>query len=161
MTTASSSKPTMIVVTAILSIVLAILNLCGGFAAVTGGAILGGLGSVVNQAAQEAGAELDAEAAAAAAAISGLGGGLFVIFGLVFLVIGIALLVDAIGLFQGKPWSWMLTIVLYSIFAVLTLISALTSNTLGIWPIIQIAVGAAIVYLFYTNADIKRALGKL
>lgn len=160
MTTATASKPTLIVVTAILSIVLAILNLCGGFAAVTGGAILGSLGTVANQAAQEAGTEIDAETAAAISALGGLGGGLIAIFGLVFLVLGIALIVDAVGLFQGKPWSWMLTIVLYGLFAILTLLSAITNNSFGIWPIIQIVVAGAIAYLFYTNEDIKRALGK-
>jgi hypothetical protein len=158
MSAASSSKPTMIIVTAIVSVVIGILNLCGGFAAVTGGAILGGLGAVANQAAQESG---DVAAGEAVAALGAVGGGLIAVFGIVFLVIGIALIVDAVGLFQGKPWSWMLTLVLYGIYLVLTVVGWLINRDFSIVNLVFVVVAGVIVYLFYTNADIKRALGKL
>jgi hypothetical protein len=154
----ASSKPTMIIVTAIVSVVIGILNLCGGFAAVTGGALLGGLGAAANQAAQESG---DAAAGQAAAALGAVGGGLFAIFGIVFLVIGIALIVDAVGLFQGKPWSWMLTLVLYGIYLVITIIGWVINRDFSVLNLVFVVLAGAIIYLFYTSADIKRALGKL
>lgn len=157
MTVSNSSKPTMIVVTAILSVLAGILNLCGGFAAVTGGALLGGLGAAANQAALETG---DAAAGQAAAAIGAVGGGLFALFGVLFLVLGIALIVDAIGLFQGKPWSWMLTIVLYGAYVILNVLGWLLNNSFSVASLVFVVIGGAIVFLFYTNEDIKRALGK-
>jgi hypothetical protein len=158
MTVSNASKPTIIIVTAILSVVAGILNLCGGFAAVTGGAILGGLGAAANQAALESG---DAAAGQAAAAIGAVGGGLIAVFGILFLALGIALIVDAVGLFQGKPWSWMLTIVLYGAYVVLNILGWLINRDFTVVSLVFVAIGAVIVYLFYTNADIKRALGKL
>lgn len=157
MTASNASKPTMIIVTAILSVLAGILNLCGGFAAVTGGALLGGLGAAANQAAQESG---DAAAGQAAAALGAVGGGLFALFGVLFLVLGIALIVDAVGLFQGKSWSWMLTIVLYGAYVVLNILGWLLNNSFSVVSLIFVIIGAVIVYFFYTNADIKQALGK-
>jgi hypothetical protein len=125
---------------------------------VTGGAILGCLGSSAILAAQES---CDASSGQAAAAIGAVGGGLIAVFGIVFLVIGIALIVDAIGLFQGKPWSWMLTLVLYGIYLVLTVIGWVINRNFSVLNLVFVIIAGAIVYLFYSNADIKRALGKL
>jgi hypothetical protein len=158
MTVSNASKPTIIVVTAILSVVAGILNLCGGFAAVTGGALLGGLGAAANQAALESG---DAAAGQAAAALGAVGGGLIAVFGVVFLVLGIALIVDAVGLFQGKPWSWMLTVVLYGVYVVLSILGWLINRDFSIVSLVFVVIAGVIVYLFYTSDDIKRALGKV
>jgi len=154
----ASSKPTMIIVTAIWSIILAIFTICIlGLPAIGLGALFGGAGAVINQAAQESG---DAAAGAAIAAAGALGGGLFAIFGIIFLVIGVALLVDAVGLFQGKPWSWMLTLVLYGVYVALTILGWLFNRSFDIISLVLVIIAGAIVYFFYTNADIKRALGK-
>jgi len=155
----SASKPTMIIVTAIVSAIIGVLNLCGSVAIITGGALLGGLGSIANQAAQQTGEELTAEQQQALAAVSSVGGPLITILGIAGLVVAIALLVDAVGLFQGKPWSWMLTIVLYGVLIVIQILTILTSG-FGILSLIWILIAGAIVFLFYTNNDIKRALGK-
>jgi uncharacterized membrane protein (DUF2068 family) len=156
MTASSSSKPTMIVVTAIWTIILAIFNICIlGLPVIGLGALVGGAGS---QLAQDANTAAGAEALQAASTV---GGGLFAIIGIIFLVIGIALLVDAVGLFQAKPWSWMLTLILYGVYIVLTILSWLLNRSLNIVSLILVIIGAVIVYFFYTNADIKRALGKL
>lgn len=159
MTVSSASKPTMIVITAVVSALVGIVNLCGGIAGLTGGALLGGAGAIANQISSESGQALTAEEQAALNAVSAGGGALLTILGIVGLIIGIALIVDAVGLFQGKPWSWMLTIVLYAALIVIQVVSAL-SGGFGILSLVWIVVAGAIVYLFYTNADIKRALGK-
>ena len=159
MTVSSSSKPTMIVVTAIVSALVGIVNLCSGVAGLAGGALVGGAGAIANQISSESGQALTAEEQAALNAVSAGGGALLTILGIVGLVIGIALIVDAIGLFQGKPWSWMLTIGLYGVLIIIQILTILTSG-FGILSLVWIVVAGAIVYLFYTNADIKRALGK-
>ena len=159
MTVSSASKPTMIVVTAIVSAIIGVLNLCGSIAIITGGALLGGLGAVANQAAQQAGEQLTAEEQQALAAVSNVGGPLITILGIVGLVVAIALLVDAVGLFQGKPWSWMLTIALYGVLIIIQVLTILTSG-FNILSLVWILIAGAIAFLFYTNADIKRALGQ-
>jgi hypothetical protein len=160
MTVSNASKPTMIVVTAIWSIILALFNICIlGLPVVGLGALVGGAGSaILNEAAQESG---DAATGAAIAGASALGGGLIAVFGIVFLVIGIVLLVDAVGLFQGKPWAWMLTIGIYGVYAVLNILGWLLNRNFDIVSLVMVVIAGVIVYLFYTNADIKRALGKL
>lgn len=160
MTASSSSKPTMIVVTAIVSALVGIVNLCGSVLAITGGALVGGAGAIANQISSESGQALTAEEQAALNAVSAGGGALLTILGIVGLVIGIALLVDAVGLFQGKPWSWMLTIALYGVLIIIQILTILTSGFSAL-SLVWILVAGAIVFLFYTNADIKRALGKV
>jgi hypothetical protein len=159
MTVSSSSKPTMIIVTAVVSAIVGIVNLCGSLVAITGGAFLGGAGAIANQISSESGQTLTAEEQAALNAVSAGGGALLTILGIVGLIIGIALLVDAVGLFQGKPWSWMLTIVLYGALIVIQVLTIL-SGGFGVISLVWIVVAGAIAFLFYTNADIKRALGQ-
>jgi hypothetical protein len=160
MTVSSSSKPTMIVITAVVSVLVGIVNLCGGIAGLTGGALLGGAGAIANQISSESGQTLTAEEQAALNAVSAGGGALLTILGIVGLVIGIALLVDAVGLFQGKPWSWMLTIALYGVLIIIQILTILTSGFSAL-SLVWIVIAGAIVFLFYTNDDIKRALGKV
>jgi hypothetical protein len=159
MTASSSSRSTIVTVVAILAAVIGVLNLCGSFAIITGGALLGGLGSIANQAAQQSGETLTAEEQQALAAVSNVGGPLITILGLAGLVVAIALLVDAVGLFQSKPWSWMLTIVLFGVLIIIQVITWLTAG-FNIISLIWVIIAAAIVYLFYTNADVKRSLGQ-
>ena len=159
--TSASSKPTMIVVTAIYTLINAIFSLCGALAVLGLGAIAGIGTAALNQAAQSG----DADAQAAANAIGAAGGlatGLISIVGILVLVVAIALLVDAVGLFQVKPWAWMLTIVLYGISVVLTVLQwLLNGNNFNILSLVLLVINVAIIYLFYTNADIKSAFGKV
>jgi hypothetical protein len=163
MTASSASRSTIITVVAIYTLVRAILSLCGALALLGIGAIAGIGSAAVNQAIQESGGT-SADAAAAAAAASTLGGVatvLLSIIGIVILVVAIALLVDAVGLFQGKPWSWMLTLVLYGVGVVLTLVQwVLSRNSFSPLGLVLLIIDAVIIYLFYTNADVKRSLGK-
>ncbi len=151
----------MIVVTAIYTLINAIFSLCGALAVLGLGAIAGIGTAALNQAAQSG----DADAQAAANAIGAAGGlatGLISIVGILVLVVAIALLVDAVGLFQVKPWAWMLTIVLYGISVVLTVLQwLLNGNNFNILSLVLLVINVAIIYLFYTNADIKSAFGKV
>ncbi len=153
----SSNKSTIVTVVAIYTAVQALISLCGGLLTLAGGAILGGAGAAINQAALESG---DAEAAQAAAALTGMGSGLIAILGIVVLIVAVAQLVDAVGLFQSKPWSWMLTIVLYGISVGLTILQLLAGGRLEIIGIFFLVVNAVIIFLFLTNQDVKNTLGK-
>lgn len=107
------SKSTIVTVTGIYSLVRALLGICGSLALLGLGSVVGVLGgSNVLQEAQQAGADLSAQELAALQAAVGGGGILVSLLGIVTLLVSIALLVDAVGLFQSKPWAWMLTIVL-------------------------------------------------
>ena len=159
MTASTSSKSTIITVTAIVTAIVGILNLCGSLLIITGGAFLGGVSNLANQAAQQSGENLTAEQQQALSAASAVGGPILTLLGIAGLVVAIALLVDAVGLFQTKPWSWMLTIVLFGILIVIQVLTWLTGG-FGIVGLIWVVISAVIIYLFYTNADVKRTLGK-
>lgn len=153
-----SSKSTIVTVVAIYTAIQAVLSLCAAFGAIAGGALLGGAGAAINQAALESG---DPQAAEAAAAISGVGGGLVAILGIVVLIVAIALLVDAVGLFQSKPWSWMLTLVLYGINVVLTVLQLLTNGQgFSILSLVFLVINVVILFLFWTNREVKQTLGQ-
>ena len=152
----TSSRSTIVTVTAIWTLVLAIFNLCISLPVLGLGALTGSLGQIASQ----SGEELTAEQQAAIAAVGGVGGALVTVVGVLFLLIAIALLIDAVGLFQSKPWSWMLTVVLYGIYVVLTVIGWLANNGFNVLSLIFVVISVAIIYLFWTNAEVKRNLGK-
>jgi hypothetical protein len=154
---ASSQKSTIVTVVAIYSLILAIFSLCVALPVIGLGSLTGSLGQIASQTAQE----LSAEEQQALAVVSGAGGALVTILGLLFLVIAIALLVDAVGLFQSKPWSWMLTVVLYGIYVVLTVINWISNSSFNILGLVFVVIAALIIFLFWTNADVKRTLGKV
>lgn len=150
-----SSRNTIVTVVAIYLVVSGILALCGSIALVTGGALFGALGSLPTEA--TAGLT-EAERASLSAAVSEVGatGGLITVLGIVTLVISIAQLIIAVGLFQKKPWAWRATI---GVLAISILISLLTTVFGGGINLVGIIIGAAIAYLFYTNQDVRADLG--
>ena len=153
----SSQRSTIVTVVAIYSLVLAIFSLCAALPVIGLGSLTGSLGQIASQ----TGEELTAQEQEALAAVSGVGGALVTVIGLLLLVIAIALLVDAVGLFQTKPWSWMLTVVLYGIYVVLTIITWIANNSFNILSLVFVVIAALIIFLFWTNADVKRTLGKV
>jgi hypothetical protein len=155
--TTSSQRSTIVTVVAIYSLILAVFSLCASLPVIGLGSLTGSLGQIASQSGQE----LTAEEQQALAAVTGTGGALVTIIGILLLVIAIALLVDAVGLFQTKPWSWMLTVVLYGIYVVLTVVSWITSGSFNVLGLVFVVIAALIIFLFWTNADVKRTLGKV
>lgn len=152
----SSSRSTIVTVVAIYTLVAAILGLCGSLGILGLGSIAGSLSSIASQTGQE----LSTQEQQALAAVSTGGGILLTIIGVITLVVAIVLLVDAVGLFQTKPWSWMLTLVLYGINVVLTLIGWLGGGGFTILSLILLVINIIIIYLFWTNAEVKQTLGQ-
>ena len=86
---------------------------------------------------------------------SGVGGFLVVagaIIGGILIVIGIANLVIAYGLFKGKSWAWMLCL----IFAVISAVSGILTFPVGI---VTILFNALIIY-YLTRRNVKVYFGK-
>lgn len=151
-----SSKSTIVTATAVWSLINAIFSLCGALALLGVGAIAGSFG----QLATTQGSELTAEQQQALAAVSGAGGLLVSVLGVVTLVVAIALLINAIGLFQTKPWSWRLTLILFGISVVLSVLGWL-NNGFTVLSLVFTVLNAVIVYLFWTNAEVKQTLGQM
>ncbi|NWF67798.1 MAG: hypothetical protein HXY40_01810 [Chloroflexi bacterium] len=148
-----SSRSTIVTATAVYSLISALLNFCGaisfmGLRAI--GGLLPQLADTADLTAQEQ------QALAQASALSGL----LPIFGALFGVIAILLLVDAVGLFQAKPWSWMLTVGLYGASVVLAVLSW-AGGGFSLLSVGTTLIAALIVYLFLTNADVKQTLGRM
>lgn len=133
------SRPTVIAATARISVVAGLLNLVGGITMATRSTLMGSLGNTA----------------------TAFTSGLLSVLGFISMVIGIMLIVDAIGLTLRKPWSWMMTLRLYGIYLVLTVLGWLINSNFNILSLGFAVISGAIVYLFYTRADIKRALGRL
>lgn len=131
------------VVAAIYTIVLCVIQICAGAAA---GLLAGGLGSLT-AAVTEAGGTVDADLAGA----SGLTG----ILSILLILVGIALLFAAVGVFMRRPWSWTLMIGAHAAYAILGVLGGGLSNIVSI---IFIVLSVAVVGLFLTQPDIKRAL---
>lgn len=78
------------------------------------------------------------------------------LWAILLLVIGIGMLLSAIGIFMRRPWGWMLTIGVHLGYVIITLLSGALSG--GIIPMVSAAISAAIVAAFFFIPDIKRAL---
>jgi uncharacterized membrane protein HdeD (DUF308 family) len=131
---------------AVYSLVQALLSLCGAATSL-------GVGALVNT------AQLTAEEQDALAA-SGAVTGLLSILGIIFGIVGIVMLVNAFGLWTRKSWAWMLTVGVFGVNVVLSVLGWLggsfTTVSLG-----TTLISAVIVYFFLTNAEVKSYLGKV
>jgi hypothetical protein len=134
------------------SLLQAVLSLCGAISALGLGAVGSNLGSLAGS------ADLTAEQQQAIAA-SGAASGLLSIFGIVFGIIGILMLVNAFGLFQRKPWAWTTTVGIFGLNVVLSVANWLTGSFNAV-SLGTTLISAVIVYFFLTNAEVKAELGK-
>jgi hypothetical protein len=173
--TMMSERPassTIVTVTAVYILILALFAVCvGGVFGLVGG----GLGAIAsNPEFQEAmeetieqareqqeaqlGRELTDEEEQALNLISQGGGaaftGIALITGIISLLVGIGLLVDAIGLFQKRSWTYVLTLVLLALHSIVLILGF---NILGA---IFLVINVIVIILFLTNADVKQALGR-
>ncbi len=128
--TTPTTRPTGITVLAVLTAIAGVLLLLGGFAAVFGGALLGG---VVN-------APL---------------GGLVALIGVATLVLGAVYFFSAFGLWNLRIWAWQLAVIASIAQIVLTVIQYL-GGAVGIGSVvIQVLISGLI--LWYLNQPPIRA----
>ncbi len=138
--------------TAIYSLICALLNACFALSFI-------GLGIVSTTLSVVDSSELTAEQQQALTTITALGGWL-PILGILFTILAVLLLVDAVGLFQFKSWVWMLTIGTHSANVVLSVLSW-QANNFSFLSLVFAAISGVMVYLFLTNDDVKQTLGKI
>ncbi|MBK9125460.1 MAG: hypothetical protein IPM16_20375 [Chloroflexi bacterium] len=144
-TSATSGNNVIAVLAAIYTIILCIIQICGG---VVIGLLSGGLGAI-GRAATEAGVE-DPSLTELGNATGATG-----IVSIILVVVGIALLAASVGVFMRRPWSYWLMIAMHVAFVVLTLLSAGLSNIVSI---IFMVLSAGVAAAFFLMPDIKRAL---
>lgn len=134
---------------AILLIILGILQLFAGAAALLGGGLLGATAGAISV----AGVTSTAEGAAATAA-AGATGGLLVLYGAVLLFVGILSLIAAIALFRRFSWARMATFVVMILGFAGQILGLLTGgfSILTLFYAVIYAVGA---YIFFSDEPLK------
>ncbi|MBL8147650.1 MAG: hypothetical protein JNL34_14830 [Anaerolineae bacterium] len=134
---------------AILLIILGVLQLFAGAAALLGGGLLGATAGAV----AVSGVATTSEGAAATAA-AGATGGLLVIYGAVLLFVGILSLIAAIALFRRFAWARMATFVVMILGFAGQLLGLLTGgfSLLTVLYAVIYIVGA---YIFFSDEPLK------
>lgn len=89
--------------------------------------------------------------------------GLFTLSGLLSLVLGVAALIVAVGIFTSKPWAYMATIIVLGAYIALQIIELLVLGIFGfdILGIILSVFAAVCLVLFLTSNEVKQQFGKL
>lgn len=147
METSTTKRPTGVTIIGILTIIGGIVMLLGGIALVTLAAVVPILPLTDDQInSQLANTGMSADMLAI---LSSATGG-------VFLILGIASLVVAYGLFKAKKWAWTTSVVLSFITIAMGIISIATGNIGGI---ASIAISGVIVYYLY-RPHVKAYFGK-
>jgi hypothetical protein len=129
--------------------IIAVLAFIGGIFAIVAGLGLTVLGGILGGA-----------LAASGEASGGLFGGLMAVFGIGTLGLGVAELIVGWGLWGLKPWAWMVSVIVFIVNIVLTVLTALGGNNLiSLNTIIGIAIPAVILYYLMTP-PVKAAFGR-
>lgn len=131
------------------SLLSAVLNLCGALGSLGIGALGSNLGSIAST----------SDLTAAEQAALATGSGLLSILGIVFGIIGILMLINAVGLFQRKSWAWTMTVAIFGLNVVLSVFGWL-SGSFNAVSLGTTVISAVIVYFFLTSAEVKAELGK-
>ena len=124
--------------------ILAVLSAIGRVLSILGGVVLLGVGAVVGT-----------------AGAGGLGG-LAALFGLAFVVLGVAELVLAYGFWGLKPWAWTLGIGVAVVQLAFIVVQAVLSNNLVgslTGSIISIVIWAVVIWYLW-QPQIKAAFGR-
>ena len=85
------------------------------------------------------------------------------LFGILFLLLfTFPFIADAIVLFRSWRGAWRSTIILYGFVFTIVLLSGITSQFANytVWNLFTFIVNGIIVSVFWTNTDVKAALGK-
>ena len=129
--------------------IIAILAFIGGIFAIVAGLGLTVLGGILGGA-----------LAASGEGAGGIFGGLLAVFGIGTLGLGIAEIVVGWGLWGLRPWAWMVSVIVFIVNIVLTLLTALGGNSLiSISTLVGIAIPAIILYYLMTP-PVKAAFGR-
>jgi len=138
---------------AIYALISGIINLCGSVLLLVGGAVLG-----IGAAATAATVGTTGTQGAAATAAAGGASGLLLITGVLYLIVGPALIIVALGLFRRMGWSRMGAVFAMAVSAILSLLSLLSGG--GILNIVWLLGGLYLAYFFYSDAGIKKEFGQ-
>lgn len=141
---------------AIYSLIAGIVNLCGSVLLLVGGAVVG-LGAAAGAASIAASGAAGSEGTAAVAAAGGVGG-LLLITGILYLIVGPALIVVALGLFRRMGWARSGAVFAMLASAVLSLLSLLSGG--GILNLVWLLGGLYLAYFFYSDGGIKKEFGQ-
>ena len=136
-----AARPTGVTILAVLALIGGIFNVLGGLLALMGGSM--------------AGAAVGGSQGAAV-------GGMFFIFAVILLAVGILYLAFAYGAWTLKPWGWALGIIAALASLVFTAISVVTSGDMMAsltGSIIPIAVAAVIIW-YLNQPTVKSAFGR-
>ena len=125
--------------------VIAILSFIGGILAILAGAATTLLGGLIG--------------AATDSTVGGVFGGLFAVIGIVILVVGIAYIVAGYGLWRLRPWAWLVALVLSIVSLVFTILGIVGGGGLGASQIVSLAVAGVIIY-YLNTPEIKQAFGR-
>lgn len=139
----ASGNNVLAVVAAIYTVILCVMQVCAGTVA---GILSGGLNSL-STAVTAAGGTIEGDLASATGATG--------IVAILLVVVGLAMLFAAVGVFMRRPWAWMLMIGTHAAYAILAVLSGGLSTIVGI---IFVVLSVGVVGLFLTQTDIKRAL---
>ena len=147
----SIGRPQFIRYVMIYMLVIGVLTLCGGIALFVAGGLAGiaGVGSVaVGSQTGASSSDLQNQGAAVAAV-----GGIALVYGLLNIVIGPAMVVVGLGLRNRAKWSRMGVVVVGGIGVLASLLGLITGsgNVIGI---ISLIVDALVVYAFYRDPGI-------
>jgi hypothetical protein len=136
--------------TAIYLVVYAVINACGGILLGIAGGLAAGVGVIAGTTSELSGSE----AAGASAALMGIGG-LSVVLGLFYLISVPVFAVAAFGLFRRTSWARIGAIIALGVSILLSLLTL--SN--GAFGFVWILISAFGIYLYWTDAGLKRELG--
>jgi hypothetical protein len=140
---AVTARPTGATVVAIIEAILAAFLFLGALALIGIGGLAGGV----------IGSSNDPNAPGVGALVAGFG----FVFGIILLVIGLLYAAISYGVWKGRPWSWMLGVVV-SIIAIVFGVLGL-SGGISLSSIISLALPIAVVY-FLMQPEVKRWLGR-
>jgi uncharacterized membrane protein (DUF2068 family) len=147
METSTTKRPTGVTIIGILTIIGGIVMLLGGIALLTLAAFVPNLPLTDDQINSQLG-NIGMSSSLLAIISSATGG--------VFLILGIASLVVAYGLFKAKKWAWTINVILSFISIAMGIVSIATGNIGGI---VSIAISGLIVYYLY-RPHVKAYFGK-
>lgn len=156
MTQSTAAKPentVIAVLAAIYMTLLAIFSFCGSLAVVGLGSLAGGLFSQLGSATTDASASAALSEAASAS-------GFLTIIGIVTLILSIAMLVVAIGVFMKKPWAYQGTLGVNGLYIALVVLGIIAGGGLNIVSVVLAIISGVIIYLFMTHGDTKAVFGK-
>jgi hypothetical protein len=143
-------------------LVVGVVSLCGGVLLFLGG-VAAGIGGLAGAAVlSQAGSTADTQQAAQAAGTLVAASGFLVIYGILSIITGPAMIIVGLGLRNRASWSRMGVVIVGSLSILTSLIGLFTGGGLGggIFSLLWLVIDAFVVYIFYSDAGIKSEFAK-